>query len=80
MILAKHGEALAEKGCGTVGRMPVRTFADFVASHERRWGAIRAHRRSIGWVLPAEIPFAPGTGREARERGCREIRRMVAED
>ena len=78
-ILAKHGEAVAEMRSGNEGLIAVRTFADFVASHERRWGAIRAHRRSIGWVLASEIAFAPGTGKEERERVCREIRRMVAE-
>jgi hypothetical protein len=69
-----------ERRRGTDGLVPVRTFADFVASHERRWDAIRAHRRSIGWVEPSEIAFEPGTSREDKGRVYREIRRMVAAD
>ena len=76
-IAAHHDERLAEVMGGTIGAVPVRTFADFVASHERRWNAIRAHRRSIGWVLPSEVNYAPGTSPKDKERVYREIRRIV---
>lgn len=79
-IVAKHREALAAMKDAREAPVAARTFEDFVASYERRWSAIRAHRRAIGWVLPSEITFAPGTSRETKDRIHRELRRIAAED
>lgn len=87
-MIATHAERLAalEKNSesSTYRSEPlfvcVRSFEDYVASHERRWNAIRKHRREIGWVLRSEIQLAPGTPASFGDRIHGEIVRMVSKE
>lgn len=87
-MIAAHGERLAdltaESGSSTYGStsllVPIRSFDDYVASHERRWNAIRKHRKDMGWLLRSEIPLAPGTPAAIGDRIHEEILRLAAAD
>jgi hypothetical protein len=75
-LLAKHEEVVRDRRGEAAAPRSVRSFDDFVASYDRRWTAIREHRRAIGWILPEEVVFAAGTQREDKERVLREVERL----
>jgi len=77
-MIAAHRERVTSAR-GDREPSPIRAFDDFVASHERRWDAIRAHRKQVGWALPEEIVLPRKTSPNQRDRILAEVRRLLAE-
>lgn len=67
--------ALAKPG---VSAVTIDSFDAYVASHRRRWDAIREDRRKNGWVRPGEIAFPVRVKERVRRRIYEEIAKITA--